>query len=208
MTLSYVSITCTPSPSTLDILTSRQHQRRNNHLAIGATLSHLPTPDIILHLHNCAQIRRQIHYLFYDMGAGQSKQVAASAVGREKGEIAQCMSKLSVAGKMQEALETYVCVDEDREYRISRLESFLSSMSTTDRAPYAYSPNLLLIEKKYHFVYIRDETLGKGVAGRSQGNRYSACCIGLYGYPPNIHTSLEPARLIRSIIALPHNHYS
>lgn len=55
------------------------------------------------------------------MGVGQSKQVAASAVGREKEEIAQRMSKLSVAGKMQEALETYVCVDEDREYRTSRL---------------------------------------------------------------------------------------
>lgn len=30
--------------------------------------------------------------------------------------------------------------------------SLLSSMSIADHAPYAYSPNLLLIEKKYHFV--------------------------------------------------------
>ncbi|PGH00233.1 bleomycin hydrolase [Blastomyces parvus] len=48
------------------------------------------------------------------MGAGQSREVAAEAVDHEKRAIAKRMSKLDVAGRVQEDLEPgYVCVDEE-----------------------------------------------------------------------------------------------
>lgn len=56
------------------------------------------------------------------MGAGQSKEVAAAAVDQEKREIAQRMSKLSVSARGPEGLEeSYICIDEEREYSISTI---------------------------------------------------------------------------------------